>query len=255
MKLNDKTVLVTGAGQGIGEGIALELARQGADIALNVLDDNDQARRVRDAIIGLGRRCEIVQADVSSVAAVRGMLARALGRFGHLEILVNNAGIQRRAPFVEVHEDDYDRILGVNLKGPFFLTQAFVQALAASGRPGKVINISSVHESLPSPQNVAYTASKGGLQMMMRTLAIELAPLGITVNNVAPGAIRTPMNDDLLGDEPKLRRLEARIPLRRMGTTADVAGVVAFLASADADYITGTTTVVDGGLLWSYEAQ
>jgi glucose 1-dehydrogenase len=255
MRLDQKTALVTGAGQGIGAAIALRLAQEGADIALNVLRNDERAAAVRDSVLACGRRCEVLQADVSGVAAVKELVAQALAVFGHLDILVNNAGVERRAAFLDVDEKDYDLVLGVNLKGPFFLTQAFATALRRAGRPGKVINISSVHEELPFPDFAPYCASKGGLKMLMRNAAVELAPLGITVNNVAPGAVRTPINANLLNDAEMLGRLKAQIPLGRLGETPDVAGVVAFLASADADYMTGTTTVVDGGLLWNYAEQ
>ena len=150
---------------------------------------------------------------------------------------------------------DYDFVMDVNLKGLFFTTQAFVRQLLARKRPGRIINMSSVHEELPFPHFASYCMSKGGLKMMTRNLAIELAPFGITINSIAPGAIETPINAKLLNDPQKLRALLDNIPLKRLGKSGDIAGVAAFLASSDADYITGTTIVADGGLLWNYEEQ
>jgi glucose 1-dehydrogenase len=203
----------------------------------------------------MGRRCVILPCDVSDICAMRTSLEHAVGRLGTLDILVNNAGIERRADFLDVTEVDYDRVLDVNLKAAFFLAQAFAAQCKAAGRGGKIINISSIHQDLPFPHFAPYCVSKGGMKMMMRNLAIELAPLGITVNNIAPGAIETPINARML-DDPALRgALLANIPLGRLGQVDDVAKVAGFLASCDADYITGTTSVVDGGLLWNYAEQ
>jgi glucose 1-dehydrogenase len=174
---------------------------------------------------------------------------------GRIDILVNNAGIEKHAAFWDTSEADYDQVVGVNQKGVFFTTQAFVRHLRQTGRGGKIINISSVHEELPMPNFTSYCASKGGVMMMMRNLSLELAPLGITINNIAPGAIETPMNAHLLNSPKLLHALLDNIPLRRLGKPEDVAGVAAFLASADADYITGTTVRIDGGLLWNYQEQ
>jgi glucose 1-dehydrogenase len=255
MRLKNKVALVTGAAQGIGLGIALRLAEEGADIALNVREEDDRSREAQAKVSAAGVRCEVLVADVAGVAAVQKLVDEAYERFGHLDILVNNAGIEHHAAFLDVAEGDYDKVLDINLKGPFFLTQAFAARLRRAGRPGRVINNSSVHEELPFPNFTPYCASKGGLKMLMRNAAIELAPFGITVNNVAPGAIRTPINDDLLNDEKKLAALKQQIPQGRLGQPSDVAGVVAFLASDDAAYITGATIVVDGGLLWNYQEQ
>jgi len=255
MRLTNKVALVTGAAQGIGLGIALRLAREGAHVALNVRKEDERARDAQAQVAATGVRCEVLVADVSEVPAVQALVADAFARFGRVDILVNNAGIEHHAPFLDVAEKDYDRVLDVNLKGPFFLTQAFAARLRSEGLPGRVINNSSVHEDLPFPNFTPYCASKGGLKMLMRNAAIELAHFGITVNNVAPGAIRTPINDDLLADEKKLAALKQQIPHGRLGQPEDVAGVVAFLASDDAAYITGTTIVVDGGLMWNYHEQ
>ena len=168
---------------------------------------------------------------------------------------VFGVGVEKNASFWDVTKKDYDLVLNTNLKGPFFCTQAFVKHLQSRKAPGKVINISSVHEELPFPHFTSYCASKGGVKMMMRNLSIELAPFGITINNIAPGAIETPINTALLHDPVKLKALLDNIPLARLGKPNDVSSAVAFLASSDADYITGTTLVIDGGLTWNYSEQ
>lgn len=192
---------------------------------------------------------------MSIVSDIKKMVSLGIQNFGKLDILVNNAGMEKNASFWDVTEEDYDNVLNVNLKGVFFATQAIVQHLIQTKQTGKIINISSVHEELPFPHFTSYCASKGGVKMMMRNLAIELGPLGITVNNVAPGAINTPINTSLLKDKEKLSALIKNIPLGRLGEPNDVASLVAFLASSEADYITGSTFFVDGGLLWNYQEQ
>jgi glucose 1-dehydrogenase len=255
MKLDGKRALVTGSDQGIGQAIALRFAEDGADVAVNYRLIGDLARETCRQIEKLGRRTVAIQADVSVVADAQRVVADGIAALGGLDILVNNAGIERNAAFVDVTEQDYRAVIDVNMTGPFFSTQAFARYRGKAGPGGRVINISSVHEELPFPKFTAYCMSKGGLKMMMRNLAIELAPLGITVNNIAPGAIETPMNRKLLSDPKLLNPLLGNIPLRRIGKPAEVAGLAAFLASADADYITGATLVVDGGLLWNYSEQ
>jgi glucose 1-dehydrogenase len=196
-----------------------------------------------------------IGADLSSVDGTAKLISDGVAALGQIDILVNNAGVEKNASFWDVTEHDYDLVLNTNLKGPFFTTQAFVRHLQGRKAPGKIINISSVHEDLPFPHFTAYCASKGGLKMMTRNLSIELAPFGITINNIAPGAIETPINTALLHDPAKLNALLANIPLNRLGQPADVSSAVAFLASSDADYITGTTLVIDGGLTWNYSEQ
>ncbi|PSB03136.1 glucose 1-dehydrogenase [Merismopedia glauca] len=255
MKLEGKVALVTGSSQGIGQAIAVRLAQEGADIIIDYRSHIEGAQETLSKVEAAGRKGYIVRADLGVVSEVRQLIAEGIQQFGKLDILVNNAGIEKNASFWEVTEADYDSVVNVNLKGVFFATQAIVQHLMETKRPGKIINISSVHEELPFPHFSAYCASKGGLKMMMRNLAIELGSLGITINNVAPGAIETPINTKLLNDPQKLTSLLDNIPLGRLGKPNDVASVVAFLASPDADYITGTTVVTDGGLLWNYREQ
>jgi glucose 1-dehydrogenase len=168
---------------------------------------------------------------------------------------VNNAGVEKHAAFLEITEPDYDEVLDVNLKGAFFLTQAFCRRLRDAKKPGRVVNISSVHEDMVFPNFTTYCCSKGGIRMMMRNLAVELGPLGITVNNIAPGAINTPINASLLEDKPKLNALLANIPLGRLGRPEEVAGLAVLLASDEGGYTTGSTYVVDGGLMRNYHEQ
>jgi glucose 1-dehydrogenase len=252
MRLAGKKALVTGSGRGIGRAIAVRFAREGADVVINDLDIQGEARQTMAEVEAAGRRGILIQADLSRTDEARRLIDEAFRRLGPLDILVNNAGIEKQAPFVEVKEEDYDQVLNVNLKGVFFTTQAFVRHLLAEKRPGKIIQISSVHEELPFPGYSSYCASKGGLQLLTRDLAVELGGYGITVNGIAPGAIATAINRTLLDDKPRVERLLKQIPLGRMGRPEDVAAVAAFLASPDADYVTGSTYYVDGGLAWNY---
>jgi glucose 1-dehydrogenase len=255
MDLAGKIAVVTGSSQGIGQSIAERLAKDGASVVIDYHRHAEGAQRTRELVETAGTKGCTVQADLSSVSGVEFLVNEALKAFGKIDILVNNAGIEKRNDFWEVTEQDYDAVMNLNLKGAFFVTQAVVRHLLQTKRPGKIINISSVHEELPFPHFASYCMSKGGLKMMTRDLAIELAPFGITVNSIAPGAIETPINRPLLSDPAKLNQLLAKIPLNRVGQPRDVAEAVAFLASDKADYITGTTLFVDGGLLWSYHEQ
>ena len=255
MKLEGKTALVTGGGQGIGQGIALRLAEEGANIVIDYVGDPKPANETVGKIQQGGHRAVAIEADISSVEQIHNLMKQAVYTFGGVDLLINNAGVEKHASIWEATERDYDLVLNINLKGAFFAIQAFVQHRMAVKNPGKIINVSSVHEDLPFPHFTSYCASKGGMKMMMRNLSIELAPYGITVNNIAPGAIETPINTALLNDPLKLKALLENIPLNRLGQVNDVAGVAAFLASSDADYITGATIVVDGGLTWNYSEQ
>ena len=253
MRLEGTRALVTGSSKGIGQAIATRLAQDGADVIVNYNSDPRGAEETVSEIRKTGRRAQSIKGDLGVVSSVQALIDQAWDALGGLDILVNNAGIEISAPFWDVSEADYDKVLNVNLKGVFFATQAFVRKLRADGRGGKVINVSSVHEDLPFPNFASYCASKGGLKMLTRNLAIELGPLGITINSIAPGAIETPINAKLLNDPEKLKALNAQIPLGRLGKTNDVAGLAAYLASSDADYATGATFTVDGGLTWFYQ--
>lgn len=255
MKLEGKVALVTGSSQGIGQAIAIRLAEEGANIVIDYRSHPEGAEETKAKVEATGHQAHVVQADLGKVSDIHRMVDEGIQQLGKIDILVNNAGLEKSADFWDVTEEDYDSVINVNLKGVFFTTQAVVQHLKEAQRPGKIINISSVHEELPFPHFTSYCASKGGLKMMMRNLAVELGPLGITVNNVAPGAIETPINKSLLEDKDKLGAVLKNIPLGRLGQPNDVAALVAFLASSDADYITGSTFFVDGGLLWNYQEQ
>lgn len=253
--LAGKVAIVTGASQGIGQGIAKRLASEGAKVVIDYVGGPDGAEETQRAIQEAGGETEMVQGDVTKSEDVRHLVEAAWKRFGSADILVNNAGMEHRSDFWDTTEQEYDKVLAVNLRGPFFLTQEFVRKLRSAKRPGRIVNISSVHEDMAFPGFTTYCCSKGGMRMMMRNLAVELGPLGITVNNIAPGAIVTPINKALLEDKPKLDALLKNIPLGRLGTPEDVAGVVAFLASDDAAYVNGATFVIDGGLMRSYHEQ
>ena len=251
-RLAGKVAIVTGAGSGIGQGIAKRLGREGAKVIVDYVGDPAGAKDTQSAIEQAGGEGEIVQADVTSMDDIRKLVDSAWNRFGAADILVNNAGMEHESDFWDTTEAEYDKVMAVNLRGPFFLTQAFVRRLRDAKKGGRIINISSVHEDMAFPGFATYCCSKGGLRMLMRDLAVELGQLGITVNNVAPGAIDTPINTTLLNDKPKLDALLKNIPLGRLGTPEDVAGLVAYLASDDASYVTGSTFVIDGGLSRNY---
>jgi glucose 1-dehydrogenase len=254
-KFSNKTVLITGSGRGIGRAIAVKFAQEGANVVVNDLYDDENAKETIRQVMATGAKTVFLQADISVVANVQLLITRAVDAFGSLDILINNAGVEIHAPFWEVTEKQYDIVMNVNLKGMFFLTQAFVNYLKPLNLPGVIVNNSSVHEEIPFPNFTAYCASKGAMQMVMRNLAVELAPLNIRINNVAPGAIRTPINADLLSKPELLAPLQNNISLHRLGEPEDVANVMAFLASDDAKYVTGSTYYVDGGLAYHYTEQ
>jgi len=254
-RLTGKVVAITGGSQGIGLAIAERFANEGADISFCYRSNKAGADEAVQNIQKTGRKVAGFQYDVSRVSEGQKFIADTAAQFGKIDILVNNAGLERRADFWDATEADYDAVMNVNLKGVFFITQAFVKNRMAANAGGKIINISSVHEELPFPHFASYCASKGGVKMLTRNLSIELAPLGITINSIAPGAIETPINKNLLNDPSKLNALLENIPLKRLGTPEDVANMAVFLASEESNYATGTTFFVDGGLTWNYQEQ
>jgi glucose 1-dehydrogenase len=254
-RLQGKVVAITGGSQGIGLAIAQRFAQEGANISFCYRSNKAGADEVVANIQKTGRKVAGFQYDVSSVSDGQKFIADTAAQFGKIDVLVNNAGLERRADFWDATEADYDAVMNVNLKGLFFITQAFVKNRIASKTGGKIINISSVHEELPFPHFASYCASKGGVKMLTRNLSIELAPLGITINSIAPGAIETPINKNLLNDPAKLSALLENIPLKRLGTPDDVANMAVFLASEESNYATGTTFFVDGGLTMNYQEQ
>jgi glucose 1-dehydrogenase len=266
-RLEDRVALVTGSSGGIGQGIAVRLAAEGAKVVVNYRSNPEGADDTLQQIQQAGGQCHgaegycdndrgySIGADLGMVEDVQRLIEQAVDHYGQLDILVNNAGIEKNADFWNVTEQDYEAVMNVNFKGVFFSCQAFVKHLLERGRQGRIVNISSVHEELPFPHFTAYCASKGAMKMLTRNLGLELAPHGITINNVAPGAIETPINTQLLHDPAKLQALLQNIPLKRLGTPQDVAALVAFLASDESAYITGSTFFVDGGLLWNYQEQ
>ncbi len=253
--LDNKVALITGSSSGIGQGIAKTFAEEGAKVVIDYIGHAEGANETLGMVKAAGSDGITVQADVTNMADIRKLVDAAYSKFGALEILVNNAGMEKKAGFTEVQEADYDKVMAVNLRGPFFLTQYFVQKLQGEKKPGRVINISSVHEDMSFPGFASYCISKGGLRMFMRDLSVELGAMNITINNIAPGAIETPINKNLMGDQREMAALLRNIPLNRMGRPEDVANLAAFLASEKAGYITGSTYVIDGGLMRSYHEQ
>lgn len=254
-RLTGHIAVITGSSSGIGQGIAIRLAQEGAKVVIDYVGHPEGADQTLAEVKKAGGEAVICQADVTKMADIRNLIDTAWKTWGGCDILVNNAGMEKGANFWEVTEADYDKVLAINLKGPFFLTQYFVQKLLAANKPGRIVNISSVHEDMAMPHFSTYCASKGGLRMLTRNLAVELGPKNITINNIAPGAILTPMNTKLKNNKQELDALLRNIPLGRVGSVEDVAGLAAFLASDEAAYVTGSTYFVDGGLIRNYHEQ
>jgi glucose 1-dehydrogenase len=250
MRLAQKVAIVTGSDSGIGQGIATRFAREGAAVTIDYVgNDDSRALAVVSQIEHDGGRARAISADVSRVDDVNSLIARTVEEFGHLDILVNNAGIEKKMSFLDVPLELWNKVIAVNLTGPFLCSQAAARQMLKQGTAGRIINVSSVHEDLPMPTNTPYCASKGGLRMLMRTTCVELAPHKITVNNIGPGAIDTPMDANLKANQGAYDQLLAEIPLGRMGQPDEIAGLAVYLASDEAAYVTGSTFFMDGGML------
>ena len=245
MDLNGKVAIVTGARSGIGHAIAERFAAAGAGVCVNYLGYEDDAKELVKRL----PKALAFKADVSKASEVQAMVAATISELGSVDVLVNNAGIERSAPFLDIDEATWDLILEVDLKGAFLCAQACGRVMRDSGKGGSIVNISSIHEDVAFPGFTAYCAAKGGLRMVMRNAALELAAYGIRVNNVAPGAIATPINAKTLNDPEKVATLQRIIPLKRMGRPEEVAEVALFLASDASSYVTGSTYYVDGGMV------
>jgi glucose 1-dehydrogenase len=253
--LEGKNVLVTGGTSGIGQAIAVRFAEYGANVAINYLRTPDEAEDTEDKVRAcvasvrqMGVRDVLVQGDVSKEPDVLAMFDDAADKLGGIDVLVNNAGIQISRPSHELSAEDFDKVIAVNLRGSFLCAREAIKGYLENDTPGVVINISSVHQLIPKPNYLGYSASKGGMMNLTRTLALEYAKHGIRVNGIAPGATVTPINRAWIEDPVKREMVVSHIPLARAGTADEMAGVTCFLASDDAAYITGQTIVVDGGL-------
>jgi glucose 1-dehydrogenase len=254
--LKGKTALVTGASSGIGQSIAIRLAQEGCNVAINYRSDREGAETTEEQamqqacgqIEGCGVQSLLIKGDVSKEADVVEMVNATIEKFGSLDILISNAGVQTEKPSHELEASDYDFVMGVNLRGAFLCAREAVKYFLKADRPGVIINVSSVHEIIPRPSYLTYSMSKGGMGNMTKTLALEYADRSIRVNGIAPGATITPINEAWTEDPEKQAEVEKHIPMKRAGTSEEMAAAVAFLASDEAAYITGQTLYIDGGL-------
>ena len=256
---SQKVAVVTGSSKGIGKAIAVEFAKEGYKIVLNARDENELSEAVNDiikTIAGNEEQITYLAGDISQEDICSSLIEHAIKTFGRIDVLVNNAGIGGAQKSVhELTSDEWDYVIDVNLKGAFLCAREAIKRMSRDGNSSRkmysIINISSVHESIPQPQSAPYSASKGGMEMLTKTVALEVADKGIRVNGIAPGAIATDMNKEILEDEQKKKEEEMRIPMHRIGRPEEIAKVALFLASDGASYMTGTTVYVDGGLTLS----
>ena len=249
--LAGKVAIVTGGNSGIGKAIVETLAQLGARVVIDYRSHPEQTEELEREIGAYGGSSIGIQADVSKLDDLQRLVAATVAKHGRLDVMINNAGIETRTSILDTTPEDYDKVLDVNLRSVFFATQFAAKQMIAQGGGGRIINISSVHEDWPMPNNTAYCCAKGGVRMLTRTAALELAPHGITVVNVGPGAVATPINDATMKNPEMLQKLNAAIPLGRMAQPEEIAKVVAFLASDADSYITATTVFADGGIMQS----
>jgi glucose 1-dehydrogenase len=251
MQLEGKAAIVTGGNSGIGAAIVKKFANEGASVVIDyVVRPEDTADLVKE-ITSAGGKAVGVEADVSKPSDIQTLVDTAVREFGRLDIMVNNAGIEKRHSLIDADEESFDAVMAVDMKCAFFGTQLAAKQFVAQGGGGVVVNISSVHEDWAMPGNIAYCVAKGGMRMLTRTAGVELGPKGIRVVNVAPGAVATPINTKTLEDPEQRARLEDSIPMGKVADPAQIADAVAFVASDAAGYITATTVFVDGGIMRS----
>jgi glucose 1-dehydrogenase len=251
MNLKGKVAIVTGGNSGIGLAIVLELAKQGANIVIDYVVHPEATEALEKQVSTLGDQAIGVAADVSKVSDLQKLIAAAVKQFGRLDVMVNNAGVETRTSVLDTTEAQYEKVLAINLKSAFFGTQLAAQQMIKQGGGGRIINISSVHEDWPMPNNTAYCVSKGGMRMLTRTAGVELAPHNILVVGVGPGAVATPINQSTMNDPALMKKLDAAIPIGRMARPEEIGSVVAFLAGDGASYLTATTIFADGGIMQS----
>jgi len=250
-ELVGKVAVVTGGNTGIGQAVVVALAAQGAKVVIDYVSNEQATQELEKKLSALGETAVAVEADVSKVEDLQRMVDTAVSRFGRLDVLVNNAGIETRTSVLDTTEDQYEKVLAINLKSAFFGTQIAARQMIAQGGGGRIINMTSVHEDWPMPGNTPYCLSKGGMRMLTRTAGVELAPHNICVVGVGPGAVDTPINAQTVADPKALALLNSSIPLGRLAEPEEIASVVAFLAGPGASYITATTIFTDGGIMQS----
>lgn len=249
-KLENKTALVTGSDSGIGRAIAIEFAKHGANVIVCYFSDEEGGNEALAKVAQFGTKVKLIQLDVSKERNVDQQLDEIIDEFGGLDILVNNSGVNGQGiPVDEMTTETFDKTIRTNLYGTFFCSRKFIQHRKSVKKTGKIINISSIHEEVNAAGNADYNASKAGVQNLMKTIALEVAPHGINVNNIAPGMILTPMNQKAVDDKKVREEAEAHIPMRRAGMPEEIGYLALFLASEEANYVTGSTYTMDGGLM------